>query len=107
ASLDYLILPARPPSGSPPEGVSTGTDIPVRIFSYSLFSSRELCDSLIDAPPLFSISRGRIPKSAPVTHQVQGRGRFLQENSSRAWQVLLPKKTVGTTPPARVNMNKF
>jgi len=29
--LDYLILPARPPSGSPPEGVSRGTDIPVRI----------------------------------------------------------------------------
>src|SRR3990172_10379531 len=36
--------------------------------------------------------------SAPVTHQDQGTGSFLKENSSRPWQVNLPQKTVGTTP---------
>jgi len=29
-------------------------------------------------------------------------GRFLKENSSRPWQVNLPQKTVGTTPPPTV-----
>jgi hypothetical protein len=52
------------------------------------------------APVFFSFGVGRW--SAPVTHQDQGMGRFLKENSSRPWQVHLPQKTVGTTPSPTV-----
>jgi hypothetical protein len=52
------------------------------------------------APVFFSFGVG--PWSAPVTHQDQGIGSFLKKNSSRPWQVNLPQKTVGTTPPPTV-----
>ncbi|HXK29148.1 MAG TPA: hypothetical protein VJ646_12905, partial [Candidatus Binatia bacterium] len=43
------------------------------------------------APVFFSCGVGRW--SAPVTHQDQGIGSFLKENSSSPWQVNLPQKT--------------
>jgi hypothetical protein len=60
--------------------------------------------SIVSYAPLFSIGRCRINRSAPVTHQDQGIGRFLKKRiSSRPWQNFLAPENCRYHAVSKVN----
>jgi hypothetical protein len=91
AGVENAIRGSRQPrSGSPiSRQVSRGTDVPVRIFLIPFFSSRGLCDSLIDAPLFQSVGVGQPLRGSS---KVQGfkRSTVQRFKSSRLWELSSP-----------------